>query len=311
MGKTAFLFPGQGSQEVGMAKDLAEEYQIVEDTFEEARKVLEPEVDIKELTFFGPEDELTETENTQPAILTASVAILRLLKEKGIEFDFVAGHSLGEYSALVAAGVIDFASALKLVRKRGLLMRDADPKGKGKMAAIIGLDDQEVEEICQEAAENEVVQVANYNCPGQVVISGTKAGVDAAIEAANDKGAKRAIPLNVSGAFHSSLMEDAGKMLADELNNYSFNQPEVAIVTNIDANLVDQSEDVKTALVKQISGSVRWTESIKTLIDAGVDTFIEVGPGRVLKGFMRRIDRSVTALNVGDERSLNKTMKKL
>ncbi len=311
MGKTAFLFPGQGSQKVGMAKDLAEDYQIVEDTFEEAKKVLEPEVDIKELAFFGPEDELTETENTQPAILTASVAILRLLKEEGIEFDFVAGHSLGEYSALVAAGVVDFASALKLVRKRGLLMRDADPKGEGTMAAIIGLDDQEVEKICQEAALDEVVQVANYNCPGQVVISGTKAGVDAAIKSANDKGAKRAIPLNVSGAFHSSLMEEAGEKLADELNNYSFNQPKVPIVTNIDANLVDQSEDVKAALVKQISGSVHWTESIKTLIDAGVDTFIEVGPGRVLKGFMRRIDRSVTALNVGDKRSLNKTMKKL
>ena len=293
MGKTAFLFPGQGSQKVGMAKDLAEDYQIVEDTFEEAKKVLEPEVDIKELAFFGPEDELTETENTQPAILTASVAILRLLKEEGIEFDFVAGHSLGEYSALVAAGVVDFASALKLVRKRGLLMRDADPKGEGTMAAIIGLDDQKVEKICQEAALDEVVQVANYNCPGQVVITGHNHLVEKACEVLREGGARRVIPLEVSAPFHSPLMQPAAEKLAEVIADIEFAEAKFPVVANINAEEVTQPEEIKEALLKQVYSPVLWEKSVHTMMDAGCETFVEVGTGDTLSGFLRRISRQV------------------
>jgi len=254
---------------------------------------------------------LQQTSNTQPAILTASIAVYRVLKEKGIEPDIVAGHSLGEYSALVAAGVLDFTDAVKLVRKRGQLMEASDPSGKGTMAAIIGLNGKEVEAVCQKASTAGIVEPANYNCPGQIVISGEKEGVEKAAELAQEAGAKKAIILNVSGPFHSSLMESAAKELSKELEGISFNDAQVPVVTNVDAEFTTQSGDFAQALIEQISGSVRWEESIKAMIENGVDTFIEVGPGRVLKGFMRRIDRKVTALNVEDLASLEKTLKKL
>ncbi|AGB41364.1 malonyl CoA-acyl carrier protein transacylase [Halobacteroides halobius DSM 5150] len=309
MSKIAFIFPGQGSQHVGMGQDLAEEFPVVKETFKEANQALD--IDITKLCFTGPEDKLKETANTQPAILATSIAVYRLLLEKGIEPEVVAGHSLGEYSALVAAGVIDFATGLQLVRKRGQLMSQADPSGEGAMAAIIGLEPQEVKEVCQQGSEKGIVEVANYNCPGQVVISGQKKAVTNTAELAQEAGAKKAITLNVSGPFHSSLMESAGKKLADYLEQIEFNEADLPLVPNVKADFTTQPAEIKEALIKQISGSVRWEESIKQMINEDLDTFIEVGPGRVLKGFMRRIDRSVTALNVGSMRSLKKTLKKL
>ncbi|PRX27455.1 [acyl-carrier-protein] S-malonyltransferase [Orenia metallireducens] len=309
MGKVAFIFPGQGSQQVGMGADLVKEFVVAKETFKEADNALD--IDVSKLCFEGPAEDLQQTSNTQPAILTASIAVYRVLKEKGIEPDIVAGHSLGEYSALVAAGVLDFTDAVKLVRKRGQLMEASDPSGKGTMAAIIGLNGKEVEAVCQKASTAGIVEPANYNCPGQIVISGEKEGVEKAAELAQEAGAKKAIILNVSGPFHSSLMESAAKELSKELEGISFNDAQVPVVTNVDAEFTTQSGDFAQALIEQISGSVRWEESIKAMIENGVDTFIEVGPGRVLKGFMRRIDRKVTALNVEDLASLEKTLKKL
>ncbi|OCL26053.1 malonyl CoA-acyl carrier protein transacylase [Orenia metallireducens] len=305
MGKVAFIFPGQGSQQVGMGADLVEEFAVAKETFAEADNALD--IDISKLCFEGPAEDLQKTSNTQPAILTTSIAVYRVLKEKGIEPDIVAGHSLGEYSALVAAGVLDFTDAVKLVRKRGQLMEEAD----GTMAAIIGLNAKEVEELCQKASTAGIVEPANYNCPGQIVISGEKEGVEQATKLAQEAGAKKAVILNVSGPFHSSLMEPAGEKLSKELAEVTLNDAQVPVVTNINAEFTTKDEDFVQALIKQISGSVRWEESVKAMIEDGVDTFVEVGPGRVLKGFMRRIDRKVTALNVEDLASLEKTLKKL
>ena len=309
MSKLAFVFPGQGSQRVGMGQDLAEEYDVVAETFEQANQVLD--LDIKELCFAGPEDKLTETANTQPAILTTSIAFYRLLKEEGITPDVVAGHSLGEYAALVAAGVLDFEQGLKLVRKRGELMSQADPEGNGTMAAVIGLDAAEVEKVCEQGSEYGIVEAANYNCPGQIVISGEKEAVEKTTELAKEAGAKKAVVLNVSGPFHSSLMESAGEKLADYLADLEFQEPEIPVVPNVNAEPTTDPAEIKAALIEQMSGAVRWEESIERMIADGVDTFVEVGPNRVLKGFMRRIDRSVTAVNVRNQRSLKKTKKKL
>ncbi len=309
MTKTAFIFPGQGSQSPGMGKELAEEFSVVAETFTEADQVLD--IDLQQLCFEGPEEELTKTEHAQPAILTASIAYYRLLQEKGIKPEVVAGHSLGEYSALVAAGVVDFATGLQLVRKRGELMAAADPEGKGTMAAVIGLKAEEIDAVCKEAAETGVVEVANYNCPGQIVISGEQKAVETAETLAKEAGAKKVVPLNVSGPFHSSLMESAGEKLAAYLADLSFKQPEVPVVPNAKADYTTDPAEIKDALIKQMSGSVRWEESIERMIEDGVESFVEVGPGRVLKGFMRRIDRSVTAVNVRNQRSLDKTLKKL
>jgi [acyl-carrier-protein] S-malonyltransferase len=304
--KTAFLFPGQGSQAVGMGKDLADKYSAARQTFEEADDALG--VKISQLCFEGPEDQLRLTENTQPAILTASVAAWRVLQEKGITPAFVAGHSLGEYSAHVAAGTMSFADAFRTVRNRGKFMQEAVPVGTGSMAAILGLTPDAVAGICSDAAQGEVCESANINSPEQIVISGHVAAVERAVKLADERGAKRAKVLPVSAPFHCSLMKPAQEKLARVLTSLQFASPQIPVVCNVDARPVEDAESARGALVRQVTGSVRWNESMQWLISQGVEAFVEVGPGKVLCGLMRQIDRSKKCVNVEDDASLNKTL---
>jgi [acyl-carrier-protein] S-malonyltransferase len=309
----AFLFPGQGSQAVGMGRDLTEKHSAARQTFEEADEALGYK--LSKVCFEGPEDQLRLTEITQPAILTASVAAWRVLDEKGIKAGFVAGHSLGEYSAHVAAGTVSFADAVRAVRHRGKYMQEAVPVGVGAMAAILGMDESKVASVCRDAvdgdpAENEVCEPANINSPEQIVISGHKAAVERAMKLASDRGAKRAILLPVSAPFHSTLMKPAQQRLADDLRVLVFANPHLPVVSNIDAAPVDEADRARDALIRQVTGSVKWEQSIQFLISSGVQTFVEVGPGKVLCGLMRQIDRSRTCLNVGDQASLEKTLEK-
>jgi [acyl-carrier-protein] S-malonyltransferase len=301
----AFLFPGQGSQFVGMGKELAERHSIARQTFEEADEALGYK--LSDLCFEGPEEQLRLTEITQPAILTASVAAWRVLEEKGITAGYAAGHSLGEYSAHLAAGTLRFADAVRTVRNRGKYMQEAVPVGVGAMAAILGMEAEQVSELCQEAAQTEVCEPANVNSPEQVVISGHAAAIGRAIAMANERGAKRAILLPVSAPFHCSLMKWAQEQLASELLDLQFQTPQVDLVCNVDAALVHDVERSRDTLIRQVTGAVQWHRSIRLLISRGVQTFVEVGPGKVLFGLMRQIDRSKKCLNVGDEISLQKT----
>ncbi|MFB3813576.1 MAG: ACP S-malonyltransferase [Terriglobales bacterium] len=300
----AFLFPGQGSQSVGMGKELANLYPVARQTFEEADAALG--FKLSQLCFEGPEDQLKLTENTQPAILTMSTAVFRVLREKGHGCQFAAGHSLGEYSAHVAAGTIVFADAVRTVRNRGRYMQEAVPVGQGAMAAILGLGLDVVQQVCDEAAQGEVVQPANINSPDQIVISGTKAAVERAAELAKKRGAKRAIMLAVSAPFHCALMQPAQDRLAADVRALTFRDPEFPVIKNIDALPVTTGEGARDALIRQVTGAVRWERSMRTLIESGVDMFVEVGPGKVLSGLMRQIDRSKTALNAEDQASVNK-----
>ena len=305
----AFLFPGQGSQAVGMGKELAARYPIAQKTFEEADAALG--YAISALCFEGPEEKLKMTEVTQPAILTVSVAALRVLREnhsKGVEPGFVAGHSLGEYSAHVAAGTLDFADAVRIVRNRGSYMQEAVPAGQGAMAAVLGLSLEEIEATCREAALGEVVAPANINSPGQVVISGNAAAVGRAAELVKQRGAKRAVMLPVSAPFHCALMQPAQERLAADLKAATFHPMRVPLVTNVDAEVINSAEKVRDALIRQVTGAVQWEKSMRALIAAGVETFVEVGPGRVLCGLMRQIDRSRTCLNVEDPATVEKTI---
>ena len=302
----AFLFPGQGSQSVGMGKELFENHAVARRTFEEADDTLGYK--LSHLCFEGPEETLKLTEITQPAILTASVAALRILRAKGLKPDYVAGHSLGEYSAHVAAGTLKFADALRTVRNRGRYMQEAVPLGVGAMAAILGMPLDEVNEISSDAAQGEVCQAANINSPEQIVISGHAGAVGRAIHLASQRGAKKAVSLPVSAPFHCALMQPAQDRLATDLSALSFQELHCPVVCNVDAASVTQPEAARAALVRQVTGSVKWEPSVRLLIEKGVHLFVEVGPGKVLWGLMRQIDRSKKCLSAGDEESLQKTL---
>ena len=309
MGKVAFVFPGQASQYSGMGKELAEKYPVARDVFDEADKALG--FSVSKLCFEATEDDLKLTANTQPAILTVSVAAARVLAEKNITPDFVAGHSLGEYSALVAAGSLKFAEAVKLVRKRGTYMQEAVPAGQGAMAAIMGLSPAVVLDACKRAAEGQICSPANLNSPEQTVISGHAGAVKRAVEIASQLGAKRSMVLPVSAPFHSALMMPAQEKLEKDLSATEFADLQVPLVTNVDADSIRQGEEARSALIRQVTMPVRWEESMRMLLDEGVNTFVEVGPGRVLTGLMRQIERSVATLNVEDEKSLQATREKI
>jgi len=305
----AFLFPGQGSQAVEMGKELAAQHAVARQTFEEADEALGYK--LSQLCFEGPEEQLRLTEITQPAILTTSVAAWRVLKEKGVSPSFVAGHSLGEYSAHVAAGTFAFADAVRTVRHRGKYMQEAVPVGVGAMAAILGMELEKVSAVCAEAAQGEICDAANINSGEQIVISGNTAAVERAAKLGSERGAKRAVMLPVSAPFHCSLMKPAQDRLASDLEALNFSTPQVPVIANVSAQPVEDAGSSREALIRQVTGSVKWNESIQLLILRGVQTFIEVGPGKVLCGLMRQIDRTKKALNVEDEASRQKTMEYL
>ncbi|MGZ0085213.1 ACP S-malonyltransferase [Caldibacillus thermoamylovorans] len=307
MGKIAFLFPGQGSQVVGMAKDAA-------DHDARARAVIEAADErlgfpLSALMFNGPQEELTLTYNAQPALLTASVALLELVKAAGLSADYVAGHSLGEYTALVAAEAMSFADAVYAVRRRGELMNEAVPAGEGTMAAVLGMDAAALEAVTSEiAAQGDPVAPANFNCPGQIVISGSKAGVEKAGQLAKERGAKRVIPLEVSGPFHSVLMKPAAEQLNAVLAGLTIRDAAIPVIANVTAEPVTKKEDIADLLVRQLYSPVRWEQSVRTLLALGVDTFVEIGPGNVLSGLVKKIDRNVRVYAVNDLASLEATV---
>ena len=305
----AFMFPGQGSQQVGMGRDLAAMYPVAQETFDEADAALGYK--LSQLCFEGPEDKLKLTEITQPAILSVSVATWRVLQSQGMAPSYVAGHSLGEYSAHVAAGTLSFSDAVRTVRNRGKYMQEAVPVGVGAMAAILALSAEEVERVCAEVAQGEVCQAANLNSPDQTVISGNKAAVERATELAKKRGARRAILLPVSAPFHCALMQPAQDRLAQDLSRLEFHNPEVPVMCNVDAAVVSTGDASRDALIRQVTGAVQWVKSMRALIALGVENFVEVGPGKVLCGLMRQIDRSRSCVNVEDEASLEKTINHL
>lgn len=305
--KTAFLFPGQGSQYVGMGADLFQRYPAVQEIFAAAEAVVG--YPLRDLCFHGPREELQKTAHTQPAILTTSIACLRVLEDAGVHPDVVAGHSLGEYSALVAAGVLSFEDAVRLVHLRGQYMQDAVPLGSGGMVAILGLERSVVEQLCEEAARAGVLEIANYNCPGQIVLAGEMKALETAVEMARGAGAKRSVLLPVSGPFHSSLMRRAAEKLALDLANVAFHDPRVPVVANVTGEYVRTAEEVRAALMRQMYSPVRWEESVRRLVADGVGVFVEVGPGRVLSGLVQRIvSRKATILNVEDQATLEKVL---
>jgi [acyl-carrier-protein] S-malonyltransferase len=307
--KIAFLFPGQGSQAVGMGRALAESSRNAAAVWQEADEALG--FALSRLCFEGPEEELALTANTQPAVLTASVATAALLAERGVAPQLAAGHSLGEYSALVVAGALRFADAVKLVRKRGEFMQDAVPVGTGAMAALLGVDLPTAEQVCIEAAQGDVVGVANINSPGQIVIAGHRSAVERAVKAAAERGGKKSVLLPVSAPFHSALMKPAADRLAAELERVAVSAPRFPVVRNVDAGVTTSAEDVKPFLVRQVASPVRWTDCLERLSREGAGAFLEVGPGRVLSGLLKRTLEGIRGLPVEDPASLDKALASL
>ncbi|OGO78401.1 MAG: [acyl-carrier-protein] S-malonyltransferase [Clostridiales bacterium GWB2_37_7] len=306
MVKLACIFPGQGAQYSGMGKEIAENYEQAMEIFEIASQRLG--IDMKKLCFEGSEEELKKTENTQPSILTTSVALFEVLKLNGINPDVVAGLSLGEYSALVASNAISFSDAVNLVKQRGKYMQEAVPAGEGTMAAVMGMEKDQVLECLKLASDAGVVEAVNYNCPGQIVIAGHTKAVERACEILKEKGARRAILLPVSAPFHSSLLKPAGEKLALELDKIEVKDLEIPVIANVNAQAITDKNKVKQCLIDQVSSSVLWEDSVRYMIDMGVDTFIEVGPGKSLSAFVKKIDKNVTVFNVEDMESLKNTI---
>ncbi|NLC44494.1 MAG: ACP S-malonyltransferase [Clostridiales bacterium] len=304
--KIAFIFPGQGAQYIGMGKELYDNFNIVKNIFDKTDEILIE--NFVNLVFNGNDEDIKKTENTQPAILMVSTAISQLLMSEGIMPTMTAGLSLGEYSALVAANSISYEDALPLVRKRGQLMNEAVPSGKGAMAAVLGLAEDKLLLCCEEASEHGTVSIANYNCPGQLVLSGDRSAVEKASELAKKAGAKRVVPLPVSGPFHSPLLKPAGDALAELLKNIGIKTPQVPVVSNVSAKPSGCVEEIRELLAKQVSNSVRWEDCIRYMIAQGVDTFLELGPGKALSGFLRKIDNTVNTYNVEDLASLENVL---
>ena len=307
MNKLAFVFPGQGAQTVGMGKDFCDRYEVAKKLFQQADEALG--YSIKDMCFEGPAEDLQLTANTQPAILTMSVIANEILKEHGIQPEVAGGHSLGEYSALVAAGALDFQEAVLLVHKRGQFMQEAVPVGHGGMAAIIGLADEVIVDACAKATEAAgEVQAVNFNCPGQTVIAGTTKGVEAAVEIMKEAGAKKAVVLPVSAPFHSTLMKPAAEKLAAELDKITIRDAKIPVVSNFTGRLETAADEIKVNLVAQADHPVKWIDCVLTMKEFGADTFVEAGPGKTLCGFNRRIDKSLASMNVENVESLQKTL---
>ncbi len=306
MSKIAFVFPGQGAQYVGMGREITGISIGASCIFDEASEALG--IDVRKMLFESDDETLRITENTQPAILTASVACAQPLIEAGIKADFTGGLSLGEYSAHVLSGSINFKDAVRLVRKRGKYMQEAVPLGTGTMAAILGLTREDVLDICRIASEYGIVEAANFNCPGQIVLAGEIDAINKAVKIATEKGARRAMLLNVSAPFHCSLLKPAGEKLSNELDSVDIKTMDIPVVTNVTGKVIESHNIIKELLINQVSKPVLWEDCVRTLIQNGVDTFIEIGPGKVLSGFIRKINKEVRVLNVEDNASLNNTI---